>query len=318
MDLFATLVRLDAAGWTTLPANPEEADGKQPELARLMRRAGGLEKGEQRFVFPSDHPVPDTLAPAAPVRFSLSATHAVVGTPERLWVVEHAGDPRTLKVLASSLAGWLASLFEPVDLGLAPPEALDALGLDGAGWGWSARLLDLPVALDVEGLPSELQTEPLQVDADWMWIGERVQGRVEDLATGAVDGVDGPDLDELFGAGGGRPRPRSALIGTLVAVGLFLAVIGMACISAPGGILVLTAWMFVEKDLDRLDNGYLPESDRELVETLRSVTYASLLLVVVLFVLQGLLLCNGFYDFLLDQVYIPWWRSLFQAVEPSL
>ena len=98
-------------------------------------------------------------------------------------------------------------------------------------------------------------------------------------------------VDELFGAED-TPTPRSGLVLSLLGSGLLLAFLGLACSTAPGGLLVLLAWMFVEKELDRVDSGYLAEADRAAVLRLRWVTLAGLFMVVALFVLQGLLLCQ--------------------------
>ena len=98
-------------------------------------------------------------------------------------------------------------------------------------------------------------------------------------------------VDDLFG-GEDAPRPRSGLVLSLLGLGMVTTVLGLACSTAPGGILVLLAWMFVEKELDRVDSGYLTEEDRPAVLRLRWVTLAGLLIVVALFVVQGFLLCQ--------------------------
>lgn len=110
------------------------------------------------------------------------------------------------------------------------------------------------------------------------------------------------EVDELFGEGEGAPKPRSALIWTLLLSGLLLAVAGLLCSAAPGGVLVLVAWMLVEKEMDRVDNGYLPVEVRPVVARLRTATYIGLMLVVLLFVVQGWLFCTGFYESLWEQM----------------
>lgn len=277
MDTFEALVRLEMAGWKALPPEPDASGGQPDELARLARRAGGLQKGDTTYRFVGAGRPPESLGPDAPFRMTLSDGLHVVEHRGELWVLE-SDVPGVYRLLARSLGGWLQHLLEP-----GPP---------------------LPLA-DDEG--------PRRVDSEGVWIGEVVDAP----AAAPVDDAlppSGADVDELFGEGSGRPRPRSALISTLLVVGLFLTVLGMACINAPGGILVLLAWMFVEKDVERLESGYLPEADRAEVERLRAVTHAGLLLVVALFFLQALLLCFGFYDLLLDRYYIPWWRDLVVAV----
>ena len=44
------------------------------------------------------------------------------------------------------------------------------------------------------------------------------------------------DVDELFGEGGGAPTPRTSLALALLVAGLVLAVVGMVCSAAPGGV----------------------------------------------------------------------------------
>ncbi len=104
------------------------------------------------------------------------------------------------------------------------------------------------------------------------------------------------ELDELFGEGLGQPRPRKRLVWILLVSGLFIALAGMACSAVPGGVVVLLAWLVVDKELDRVDSGYLPATERPGLESLRWMVYAGVLLVVFLFVTQGLLFCGGFYD----------------------
>ncbi|MFT4627159.1 MAG: hypothetical protein ACI8PZ_005840 [Myxococcota bacterium] len=99
------------------------------------------------------------------------------------------------------------------------------------------------------------------------------------------------EVDELFG-GEDAPKPRAALVLVLLVTGVVLSVAGLLCSAAPGGVLVLLAWMFIEKELDRVDSGYLAESDRPAVVRLRVVTLVGLLLVVAIFVVQGMLLCS--------------------------
>lgn len=103
-------------------------------------------------------------------------------------------------------------------------------------------------------------------------------------------------VDELFGEGGGAPAPRTGLVLSLLISGLVTSVIGMLCTTAPGGLLVLLAWLVVEKEMDRIDSGYLPADARPHVQQLRTFTYAGVMVVIGLFVAQGLLLCGNAYD----------------------
>lgn len=115
-----------------------------------------------------------------------------------------------------------------------------------------------------------------------------------------------PTLDELFGEEGGAPEPRSTTIVALLAAGLTMTILGLACSSAPGGMLVLLAWYLVGKDMDRLDNGYLPADARPRVRRLQHATWASVAVVLVAFGVQAWLLGMGVYDLL--------WGVALQAV----
>ncbi|MBX2798948.1 MAG: hypothetical protein KTR31_14825 [Myxococcales bacterium] len=111
-----------------------------------------------------------------------------------------------------------------------------------------------------------------------------------------------PQVEELFGEGGGTPKPRLGLVMALLTSGMLLALMGLACSSAPGGALVLVAWVVVEKERDRIDSGYLPSDVRPAVDRLRRVTWASVVSVVMLFTAQFLLMMIGFYT--------PIWRAV--------
>lgn len=120
------------------------------------------------------------------------------------------------------------------------------------------------------------------------------------------------EVDELFGEGEGAPTPRSALVWTLLVSGLLLSLVGLLCTSAPGGILVLLAWSAVEKEMDRVDNGYLPAEARPTVARMRTATYVGLVLVVLVFVVQGWLFCLGFYEHLWERM-LEWAGSYLSA-----
>jgi len=115
-----------------------------------------------------------------------------------------------------------------------------------------------------------------------------------------------PSLDELFGEDGGVPEPRAGTIVALLATGLTLTILGLACSAAPGGMLVLLAWYLVGKDMDRVDNGYLPADARPRVRRLQQATWASVAVVLVAFAVQAWLLSMGVYDVL--------WGVALQAV----
>jgi len=110
------------------------------------------------------------------------------------------------------------------------------------------------------------------------------------------------DVDELFGEGEGAPSPRVAAVTGLLGGGLVVALVGMACTAVPGGVMVLFAWMLAEKEMDRIESGYLPSDARGVVRLLRTATFVGVLIVVGLFVVQGWLFCSGFYDALWMQM----------------
>lgn len=115
-------------------------------------------------------------------------------------------------------------------------------------------------------------------------------------------------VDELFGEAGDAARPRTTWILALLIGGVLLALAGMACTAVPGGLLVLGAWAMVEKDLDRVDAGYLALDHRPTLSTLRSAVWGGLALVVILFVAQSVLLCTGF--------YFQFWATLIESMRP--
>ena len=114
------------------------------------------------------------------------------------------------------------------------------------------------------------------------------------------------ELDELFGDEGGQPEPRVWPALVLSAVGVILAILGMACLSAPGGVVVLLGLWWIERESDRVDNGYLPPDARPVVDRARRVVFASLALVIALFVVQAGLYCTGFYQHLGDTLFSAW------------
>lgn len=103
------------------------------------------------------------------------------------------------------------------------------------------------------------------------------------------------EVDELFGEGGGAPKPRYAVAVVFLIAGLLLAVVGLPCSTAPGGALVLLAWLVVEKDIDRLESGYLPSDAGRGLSALRIVVRLGVIAVIVLTAIQGVLVCGLFY-----------------------
>jgi hypothetical protein len=96
--------------------------------------------------------------------------------------------------------------------------------------------------------------------------------------------------------------------------GLALAAVGLPCSTAPGGALVLLSWLVVEKDIDRLESGYLPADSGRGLSILRIVVRIGVLIVIALTAVQAVLVCGLFYP-------DGWGRFLFwmmgiEAIEP--
>ncbi|HHO52119.1 MAG TPA: hypothetical protein ENK18_14900 [Deltaproteobacteria bacterium] len=106
------------------------------------------------------------------------------------------------------------------------------------------------------------------------------------------------DLEELFGEGSGAPQPRLRRVVILLVVGMITALLGLACSSVPGGALILLAWVAIEKEMDRVESGFLPADARRPIARLRTITLVSVVLVVLLFFVQLFLMCGGYYDLL--------------------
>jgi hypothetical protein len=106
----------------------------------------------------------------------------------------------------------------------------------------------------------------------------------------------GSELDELFGEGVGAVRPRSGLVFALVAVGMALAVVGMACTPALGGIFVLLGLMVADKETARVESGYLPMAERPTVRRIRALAVAAVVAVVAMFAVQLVMLSFGLYN----------------------
>ena len=106
-------------------------------------------------------------------------------------------------------------------------------------------------------------------------------------------------VDELFGQGEGAPHPRVGRVLGLLGGGLLLTVLGFGCTVLPGAGLVMLAWFVVEKDMGRVENGFLPAETRPLVARLRNATRATVLATVLLLIAQFALVQSGLYDTLL-------------------
>lgn len=110
------------------------------------------------------------------------------------------------------------------------------------------------------------------------------------------------DVQELFGEGGGAPEPRTALVWSLLVIGLVLSLLGMSCTPAPGAVLVLLSWYLIERENDRIASGYLPIESIGAVSIARRAAFVTVLIVIALFIVQAFLLGSQSYD--------AWWSRL--------
>jgi hypothetical protein len=107
-------------------------------------------------------------------------------------------------------------------------------------------------------------------------------------------------VDELFGDGASGPKPRLLRVWLTLLLGLLLCVLGLACISVPGGLLVLLAVMFADTEKDRLESGFLSEVDRPVIMRTRAAAYVGMLLSAAIVLLQCWLYTTGVYSALGD------------------
>jgi hypothetical protein len=116
-------------------------------------------------------------------------------------------------------------------------------------------------------------------------------------------------VDELFGDASTQPKPRIALITSLLASGMLMALLGLACTSVPGGLMVLWSWSLVETEVGRIDSGYLAEDWRSTLTLLKQLVWIGLGIIMALFLMQLFLLQAG--------VYPELWSPLIQLLEPA-
>lgn len=102
-------------------------------------------------------------------------------------------------------------------------------------------------------------------------------------------------VDELFGGGEGQPGARLGRVYGLLVAGLLIGTLGLVCSVVPGAALVLIAWLMAEKELDRVESGYLPKQLRPTVSRAHRLTRAGLVSLILLLFLQVVLLCAGVY-----------------------
>jgi len=116
-------------------------------------------------------------------------------------------------------------------------------------------------------------------------------------------------VDELFGEEGQTVRANIRGIVTTLACGVILALMGLVCSSVPGGLIVLWAWSMTEKEIDRVESGYLPEDALPKLRILKGFVWASLIVILIIFVGQTILLFSGF--------YVAFWGDIVQSFAPS-
>jgi ABC-type Fe3+ transport system permease subunit len=110
-------------------------------------------------------------------------------------------------------------------------------------------------------------------------------------------------VNELFGAEGTALEPSLGLPITLLVAGLMLAVLGMLCSAAPGGLIVLLGWVLLEREQRRLDAGALPPEHATAIARSLRASYVAVLLCVLLFGVQLFLYCSGAYDALWGRIF---------------
>ena len=103
------------------------------------------------------------------------------------------------------------------------------------------------------------------------------------------------EVDELFGSAG-EPKPRVAWVAVLILTGLLLAILGLACTSVPGILVLLLAWSAAGVEQERVESGYLPKASATQVQALRRISITALMLGALLLVAQLTLLNRGFYS----------------------
>lgn len=116
------------------------------------------------------------------------------------------------------------------------------------------------------------------------------------------------DVGELFGEEGSTAQPKITRVIIVLVTGMTLTVVGMACTAVPGGLITLIAWALAEKELGKVDSGFLPIESRPSLVALRLAVLVCLALVLLLFILQGILLCSG--------VYFTAWTAAIEMLRP--
>lgn len=103
------------------------------------------------------------------------------------------------------------------------------------------------------------------------------------------------EVGELFGQSGDAARPRVGSVVGALAVGLVLLGVGLATTVVPGVLVVLAARAMVDKEAERVRNGFLPADAAVTVRRLRALATLSLLVCTGAVFLQGWMVWSGLY-----------------------
>ena len=114
------------------------------------------------------------------------------------------------------------------------------------------------------------------------------------------------EVDELFGQTGDTARVRTGAVLATLALGMILIGAGMLLSVVPGVLVVLVARAMVDKEAERLRNGFLPSDAAASVRGLRVASTLVLFLAVIAVFIQGWMVWSGVYEWwiykLLDMV----------------
>ena len=128
------------------------------------------------------------------------------------------------------------------------------------------------------------------------------------VVAAASDGENVSRVEDLFGPAEQAAEPRLQLVRLYLFLGLSTTLLGMACSVVPGVSLVLFAWYLVDKEISRVESGFLPQSWRDPVIKTKGHVRLGVGVSVLLLLLQVTLLCGGFYtvwaEFLLAWVAV--------------
>ena len=89
-----------------------------------------------------------------------------------------------------------------------------------------------------------------------------------------------------------------------------LAFLGLACTVLPGGMLILLSYHYADREIERVNSGYLGEEHRPVVRLLQLLTRIAVLMVLVIAVIQAVLALDGTYDLL--------WGTMFTILRQGL